>query len=596
MAVQDTIFSLEQGAGQIWLRRAGIALGAILLGLIYMAGQFRGLPTEHAMELAQTARNLSEGRGFSTSLLKPLALAQLSSHRGAPQGSLARFDDLHAIPDTSNPPVYPALLAAAFKLTFQDFKFTQANIKETQTFAPDRVAAIVGLLAFLASVWLLFAVASDLFDTRAAWAAVLLYVGTDLAWRFSISGTEAPVLMLLLTASAWAWMRALKAEEEGAPPGTVATWAAAGATFQALMVLTRYSWGWVILPTIAFAFLAFRSRAVAGTAILVILLLLPSLWLARNSAVSGNPFGAMWYAPVQDTDIYRAQALWGDPQPDFSKLTPKMIGRKAVATFRQQLENLPTFTGGVVPAALFLCCLLHRFRRWRSEALKWWVFAALLFGAAGTGLGIATALPDPGRPDNNPIVLLPLIALFAGAFLILLIDRMGFETPLIPRAVVTLAIALHALPLVLTILPPPEPPVRYPPYYPLIFHLTGSWLTRDEVMVSDLPAAAAWYGHRASVAVPLQMKDFHQLNDFALGGAVKGLLFGPFTLDLKLRSEIVSGPWKEWADILLARGIPKLFPLTAATHLPPPNGYFFMSDSERWNRQSAKSNPAPTPP
>src|SRR5262245_11166229 len=85
------------------LTRAGLALtllaGALLLFLYYHA-QFPGLKNPDALDFAQLGRNLSAGRGFVTSILRPLAL----THGG---NALAQ-------PDVTHGPLYPFLLALAF--------------------------------------------------------------------------------------------------------------------------------------------------------------------------------------------------------------------------------------------------------------------------------------------------------------------------------------------------------------------------------------------------------------------------------------------------------------------------------------------------
>jgi hypothetical protein len=74
---------------------------------------FRNLGTQEAMDAAQVARNLSEGKGYTTLFVRPLAFISL---RRAPRRNVERFfrngrgrrqaHEMH--PDLANPPVYPA--------------------------------------------------------------------------------------------------------------------------------------------------------------------------------------------------------------------------------------------------------------------------------------------------------------------------------------------------------------------------------------------------------------------------------------------------------------------------------------------------------
>jgi hypothetical protein len=584
MAIQDLIFNLEEGKGQKVLRNFGIGLLALLLILVYLLGQFRGLRDAESMDAAQLARNLAQGRGFTTDVVRPLALWQLNA------ADVGRVDTenpkrellLRQVPDTLNAPLYPIVLAGIFKITGQTFDFTEANLREAAVYAPERWMAIFGILCLLGVSWLTYLLACEMFDQRVGLLALGLVLGTDLMWQFSVSGLDTTLLTLLLMTSAWAWHRALWYHDQQGNPGAAALWVGIGALAQGLLPLTRYSLWWTVFASFLLLAWVFRSRAgllaVAGA-----LLLVPStLWFIRNMIVCGNPLGLAWFTPLLSCDIFPSDSLWATLMPDLDKLTPRMIGRKWLLNFRQFLENFPVFSGSLAAGALALICLLHPFRRKHAEWLKWWALVSLALAICGASFGVTFGDIRPMRADNPVIIFLPLLAIFAGAMLFIMLDRMTLPHELFRPALGGFVILLNAVPLILQILPPPEPMVRYPPYYPAMFRLTGSWLKEDEMMVCDLPAASAWYGRRTSLQLPTELPSLYRINDFVFVTRIRGLLMTPNLRDLPLQSGVLNGPYKAWADVVLQKGLPNLFPLTAGTLLPPSNGYFFLSDLPRW--------------
>ena len=64
--LQEWIHQLEEGAGARHLMRAAALLSLLALALIYNQRQFQNFSAPEAMDQAQVARNLAEGKGFTT--------------------------------------------------------------------------------------------------------------------------------------------------------------------------------------------------------------------------------------------------------------------------------------------------------------------------------------------------------------------------------------------------------------------------------------------------------------------------------------------------------------------------------------------------
>src|SRR6187455_129964 len=120
--VQDLIHKLEQAPVLRRLRVTLLCLAMLALWVSYNWFCFRNLNTLEAMDAAQVARNLAEGRGFSTQFIRPLSIHVVKEwNQGrqvagptAQDSDAAKRDSPH--PDLANPPLYPVLLAGWMKI------------------------------------------------------------------------------------------------------------------------------------------------------------------------------------------------------------------------------------------------------------------------------------------------------------------------------------------------------------------------------------------------------------------------------------------------------------------------------------------------
>jgi hypothetical protein len=88
---------------------------------------YRNLATPEAMDAAQLARNISEGKGYTTLFIRPLSLYLVQKHNAggmrrprSPARNPRFRANQTAHPDLANPPVYPVVLAGLMKvLPFQ---------------------------------------------------------------------------------------------------------------------------------------------------------------------------------------------------------------------------------------------------------------------------------------------------------------------------------------------------------------------------------------------------------------------------------------------------------------------------------------------
>ena len=78
--LQQFIHRLEVGGGMRYVRAGLSAL--VMLGLLvgYNWRAFRNMSTQEAMDSAQVARNISQGKGFTTLFIRPFSMYLLTRH------------------------------------------------------------------------------------------------------------------------------------------------------------------------------------------------------------------------------------------------------------------------------------------------------------------------------------------------------------------------------------------------------------------------------------------------------------------------------------------------------------------------------------
>jgi len=141
--VQELLHKYEVGAGAWIMRSVLVVLAIVAAATVYDLNAFRNLSTQEGMDAAQLARNIAEGKGFTTSFIRPFSLNLLSKQ--AAKSSSPTLTNNVSIParhpDLANAPIYPTLLAAVLKAN----PFGEPNLSKQQSFSiylPDLWIAI----------------------------------------------------------------------------------------------------------------------------------------------------------------------------------------------------------------------------------------------------------------------------------------------------------------------------------------------------------------------------------------------------------------------------------------------------------------------
>ncbi len=613
MPLQDFIHKLTEGSGNRFLQSLLVLFAMIGLTVWYDAAQFKNLSTIEGMDAAQVARNISEGRGFSTQFVRPFSVYLVRKH----QEGDGKLNGDH--PDLAHGPLYPLLLAGAFKVNPLGWPDVRPDANPGQPFsayAPDLWIAIVNQGLFYVAVWMVFRLGRRLFDESVAWVSAAVFAGAELFWRFSVSGQSTMLLLVLFLALVEVLARIEPESKEGSTRGPkwLLGMAALAGVLAGLAGLTRYSFAYVIFPVGLFlgSLPTPRRLGMAGAAAGAFLLVMAP-WVARNFAVSGTPFGTAGYAAVANSIVFNEHELDRSLNPDFRRLHDEDLGtslagllwHKLLVGLKEILEKELPRVGGSWVSAFFLVGLMVPFRKTVLLRLRTFLVVSLALLVLVQAVGrtsLSTESPEV-TTENLLVVLAPMVFMFGVSLFFLLLEQFGMAMPAFRLMAVGAFVAVASAPLILSLLMPVAQRFSYPPYYPPYIQAKSAWLPDDALIMSDFPWAVAWYGHRQSVWLSLKYREEPSVrlrNDFEAmnqcGKPIQGLYLSARTMKSVATAplgawvmrderaeqwEPYAGDWEGFVLVgaFLFREVPAGFPLKK-----PPFGLLpelFLTDSER---------------
>ena len=613
--IQTLIHKLEEGG---WARRLKIiVLLAAVLTVAYASlfgnSGFHGLYHPRAFEEAEIAREIARGHGFSTKMIRPAALFQFRQFKGT--------FPIDNIPDTYHGPVWPTVLAPFLWLVRDSWEMDKKEV----IYESDRVVAIVATVCFLLAVLVNYFLARRLFDDRLAVIMVGLLLVCDHLWQFSLSGLPQMWMLLVFSCAMYCMLRAVeireaqRAAEEAArlaligelppplpgaeaepatpapavaPTGLAAKapwlrsplpWLIGAALLFSVLALTHALTIWIAMGAILFCAIYFRPIGLYAGIMLAILGCCYAPWMIRNYRVCGTPVGVSWYSGLTvlrgtETAIMRSM------DPPLSGVSPGLFRRKIAQQTDEQLSNFYGYMGAVATAPFFFIALLHLFRRRPTAVFRWCIllcWLAALFGMALFGMD-----SEGLKANDLHVLFIPLATAYGLAFVLVLWSRLEIRIRLVRVAfmIVLFLISGHAFLLsLLDLMGQGGARVQWPPYIPPYVALLGGWTKEDEVIMSDMPWAIAWYADRKGLWVPSTINDFVTLNDWdLLKGRIVGLYLTPISGNAAFLQDIKKGDWAEWSPFIERTAVLKNFPLKAVTPLPKDQMCVFYADRDRW--------------
>ena len=609
---QEFLHSIEEGKGAKLIRSLVLLLLLAGFALIYHLNFTRNFTAPEAMDAAQLARNISEGNGFETQFIRPVAVDMLRQTGNVPGEELKT-----SFPDVTHPPLYPLLLAAWMKVLPFEFEIDLEK-RESDRYQPEILIQLLGQLLFFLALVQVFRLGEKLFDTAVAWCAALVFLGAELYWQFSVSGLSTMFLLVLFLALANALIRFEEAANAGPGGGEkspawfvwMALWIGvlAGSGF-----MTRYGFGLVIVPVAVFlAWFGGRFRGRAMFFSLLAFLLVSTPWLVRNHHLSGNLFGTSGLALYAQTADFPGDTIErrlfhepSEPTADgdndkFKQGAADGVGFWKLADKLSRnlrhllLSELPRFSGGWF-AVICLIGLVVPFRNPRLHRFRVFLLMTLAVFALGQALGrthlsdAETTLADllrrplgqggfaemaPNLSGENLLAIVgPVSFLFGAGLFFSLLDQWKVTLPEMRLAGGGMLVLASAMPLLLGFVLAKPYPVADPPYHPARLQYLKSIpaghgfqeLKRDDLMMSDLPWAVAWYGGQDSLWLTRTVQpDFYSLNDDFR--PIRGLYLTEMTTDQRYVSRVFAkdnaSNWERFVLNMQINGeLPDGFPL-----------------------------------
>jgi hypothetical protein len=165
-----------------------------------------------------------------------------------------------------------------------------------------------------------------------------------------------------------------------------------------------------------------------------------------------------------------------------------------------------------------------------------------------------------------------------------LLDQIEFIDRLFRYLTIGAFTLIMCLPLLAAFLPPRTNSVVYPPYHPPAIRQTAGFMKENELMMSDIPWAVAWYGNRQCIWLTLNAQnEFFAVNDVLK--PIRGLYLTPMTMDSRFLTEWVRAGEHSWGsfilECMLRKEVPPTFPLRQAANNYLPE-QLFLSDWDRW--------------
>ena len=561
--IQDFVYNVDVGAGLRLIRTGLFLLLIFIVMLVFTATQFHGLRDAEAMEYAQLARNLALRGKFVTQVIRPASIGFLIEH------SPSHSPQIGDHPDILHAPLYPAILAAIFKV---------AGVQPpagpiSGVYGPEQwILVPLGHACTLLTGLLLYLLGRRLFDHRAGLVGVIVFFLSESVWRSSLSGLNVSLAMLLATAIFYCLFLAIDNRRAGRPPWTWLVPVIFMALLGPLAFLNRYGAA-VLMPAVLLGIgVGFGKHGWRwALAILAVFLIGIAPWLARNQIVSGRPLGlapatAYNSSNISDEDTYERQLV---PNPDTVR-NRRALQAKWITNLGRLYHGPLRTTGEGLVICLFIAALFHRFLRPEVNLLRWSAVLGLLML-----LLVAALFGD--ATWRLILMFWPVLILVGMAFLLVLLDRLQFSLRILNIGLTGIVVLLSAIPLILALLPPREG-IPYPPYYTPFIQNVCRLVRPSEMICTDMPWATAWYGNRTSLYLPATLDDFYEINDYIK--RISGLYFTNITRDQPFIRKLVAGPYRSWFPLLEGR-IPPDFPLNQG--FPINNlDQLFLSDRARW--------------
>jgi hypothetical protein len=309
-------------------------------------------------------------------------------------------------------------------------------------------------------------------------------------------------------------------------------------------------------------------------------------WIARNYHLSNTFFGTAGFAMYENTPLFPEYQLGRSLNPNFTTGEFYFVLAKVIANTQTILrDELLGFAGSWI-SAFFLVGLMINFKNPTLSRLRYFLVLCLPVLILAQALGRTQLSEDsPTINSENLLVLTaPLVIIFGVSLFFILLDQITLPFRQLRLVLIGIFALVICLPALLNLFSRRTNPIAFPPYFPPQIQMASGWMKPDELIMSDIPWAVAWYGERQSVWLTLNANsDFEAFN--ASQKTVSALYLTPVTTDSHIINQLLRHGDQDWGGFLLSAVLKdKLREDFSLAYSAP--GFLptqvFLTDSERW--------------
>lgn len=543
--------------------RVILIVATLLLCGIQLFVTFRGLGHASVMDQAQIARNLAQGNGMTTSCLFPLDLVKADAQaereirfsdnpEATPQVDIQHFPSLH------HAPLNICAMAVALRLTgYHDYYARRQELAESGRlghliYPGDRVIAATSTIFFIVAMVLGYTLIMRLFDEVVAASAAALMLCNEAILGYATSGLPQPLMACFLLLALHFLLSAIRHREDEIPaPGSrrrrlMGNDARMAMAFICLGLMALTGWGaaWCAVGLALFCLAYFRRGIAYAVGGLAIVGLMCAVIAYGQCQLYG---GMLQYYFFCAADCLGADGVAAALRSGLDSASPINGTDFIVRWFGYafgQFGSVVSVMGGIFVCALFFLALFHRYKRAEMEGFKWAIVLMWFFCSLGMALtGGATTF----TATQLSVLFLPIFLAYGLSLIYNFVIRSGI-TDDINRArsfAFFLLFIICSVPFLFELYHSASRALRlgeiglaqYPPYCPPALYGRMNANTPgfveltapDDVIVTDQPWGAAWYGHRKSIWLPQSVEAYDNLSRIVsnAGLRVGGILITP---------------------------------------------------------------------
>ncbi len=562
---QEIIHSVEHGIISRIIRRLSVFVILTGIAAIFLVVKFPGLTDAKGMDQAQVARNIASGEGYTTKVIRPLALWQIEKNEKT--AATNRF------PETYHAPLYPYLNSIPLMMA----KSKLGTPLDSRIYTGDYIIAGTALVLYILGIFVWFKVGCLLFDRKVALIGCAMLTFCDLGWQFALTGLPQTCLFLLFACASYCLIQAVYNALES---GGYLRWLLYAGICLGLMAITHPLTLFLTAGFLIFILLFFRKKWTPLVLILIPVLVLLAPWLMRNYQATGSPFGLAGYAALDG--LQGSETYWmRQSNPNLDVVTFPGVRKKFFTNVIEQVNHITENLGWNLLAPLFFVALLYPFLTGVRTTFRW----LLLFGWLGGLIGMAI-FGTGGKLGANQLhfLFIPLFGFYGLAMALAMWNRLSIMHRSVKHLFVAGVVLVSSIPFILRILPGGESRFFvWPPYHPPSISVLSTFTQPDEIISADIPWATAWYANRMSLLLPESPERFSNFADFSnLGHPLVGLYLSPFSRDARFLSDLTKGEYKEWTTFITLSPDLQNFPLKTGIPLPIDQESIYYSDRPRW--------------